>query len=604
MTEGRHRFLHARSRVVSCVALIALTTCTARGGVRRTEPRRAVHYALADHLERAEVRHGERLVVDLGTPGGAKYTRGGWRTGFVPGSVDGTSAVTARGGTAALVLPVEFEGPGRVAIRLRVGGGGWVSFWLDGEKIRDAGVPEGQWHTVKVDLPGDLGGRGEHLLSMTYPDRLDVDGFRVGPRDATRPPSGPRKGEAPDPGWDETPPRRIDEGEAAPIVFMAPGWSLGWSFEVPEDGRFLARLRGDGRGWVKVVVEEDGRPATEVTRLLTSRKGRDVDVDLSHLEGRVVRLHLVAGGDAAARVATPRIVARHDAEERSLPPPPRNVLLFLVDTVRADALSPYAPGTRVRTPGLDAFASRSAVFSASHSQANLTKPSVATLLTSMLPWQHRAYVHSAVLSDSVVLLPEHLGPHGFHTEAIVTNGYISDQFGFRQGWDTFSHSTQTGHNRAELVADDVLAWLDERESAFEPFFLYVHTVDPHSPYDPPGDQLRLYDDRPYCGTATFDANPFLLADVREGEVQLGERDVEHLRALYDGEITYHDIHFARIVEGLRHGGSPVTPCSCSWRTTARSSSITAAWVTATPSGRSSCTCPSSSTGPASRTGAW
>ena len=127
---------------------------------------------------------------------------------------------------------------------------------------------------------------------------------------------------------------------------------------------------------------------------------------------------------------------------------------------------------------------------------------------------------------------------------------MSDRFGFEQGWHTYrNYIREARRNDAEFVAADVLQWLDHREDT-RPFFLYVHTIDPHVPYRRREDTLALYGDPRYAGPAAVANNADLLGRVKLGRVTLAAPDRAHLEALYDGEITYHDIHFQSIMDGL------------------------------------------------------
>ena len=233
---------------------------------------------------------------------------------------------------------------------------------------------------------------------------------------------------------------------------------------------------------------------------------------------------------------------------------PTNLLVVLVDTLRADKLGPYDPETRVRTPGLDAFVRDATTFARAHSQENWTKPSVATLLSGLMPWEHTATQHESVVPAAITMLPELLKAHGFQTGSFIANGYVSDRFGFDQGWDSYRNYIREGRRtHAEHVAGDVLAWLDRRDTE-RPFFLYVHTIDPHVPYRPPDDDLALYGDPDYRGVVDFSRDRTLLENIKQGSIRLNARDREHLEALYDGEITYHDRHFRSILDGLERRG--------------------------------------------------
>jgi len=95
--------------------------------------------------------------------------------------------------------------------------------------------------------------------------------------------------------------------------------------------------------------------------------------------------------------------------------------------------------------------------------------------------------------------------------------------------------------------------LDKRPKD-KPFFLYMHTIDPHVPYRPPQSFLEMYDPDPYAGPVDFRKTNELLEKIKIGSMKLNARDKVHLEALYDGEISYHDVHFAATLRALKERG--------------------------------------------------
>ncbi|MEM7607723.1 MAG: sulfatase, partial [Myxococcota bacterium] len=339
-----------------------------------------------------------------------------------------------------------------------------------------------------------------------------------------------------------------------------------WPLDVPE-GSELA-LGGSGRAVVRWGTEDerasapaeaghgwtDVAPSTGEASLRWQELGRgELPIRANLRRGfGVLRLEFEGEGSLTdARVLRGAPLAAFEAGPATRP---TNVLVFLVDTVRADKLRPFNESTRVRTPGLDRWSQSAGVFRAARTQENWTKPSVATLLSGLFPWQHTAASGEAVLPDSVEILSERLREEGFATAAFVCNGYVSDAFGFRQGWGSFRNYLREGRRtQARFVAADVLEWLDGRDEE-KPFFLYVHTIDPHVPYLPPPELLAEYDPDPYSGPVDFGRDRLLLEKIKSGRLRTNARDRRRLEALYDGEITYHDVHFASILEGLQRRG--------------------------------------------------
>ncbi|MBC7172490.1 MAG: sulfatase, partial [Polyangiaceae bacterium] len=232
--------------------------------------------------------------------------------------------------------------------------------------------------------------------------------------------------------------------------------------------------------------------------------------------------------------------------------PAKHVVIFVADTLRADRVPPLAD-RRLRSPSLEAHAQGAMVFERAYAASNWTKPSVATLMTGVLPQEHRALTHNARLEESYVLIGERLQEAGFYTAGVVTNGYVSKNFGFGSGWDRMLHSVETSRSRGDLVAADVARVLRERPKD-RPLFLYIHTTDVHAPYSPPRRDLAKYDARAYRGPIDFRRNRMLLQEIIDGIIPLGLRDRDRLVALYDGGVTYHDRQFARIRQALERSG--------------------------------------------------
>ncbi len=502
-----------------------------------TAPRHRVRFDLAEHLERAEVREGENLFVDLGTPAGDKYTLGGWSMSARAHELDETRAILGRGTKLKLQLP--FTGTdATLTLRLKALHSSRLVLYVNGRDLATIEAPRDEFGIVRVNIAADRLRDGENELMIRSRGSRSVPGT-----------AGGRSGVAVD--WMRIGPRG-DEG-IAPVGRLAmidrgvsalrvpDGWSLGFASVVPEGGRLRAVIAGEGELTVKAV-----RDGEETLTVATSRAGR-LDVPLDALAGDLTRLDLHANGSLV--LLRPVIVTQ---DHREVPEftRPRNVLLYLIDTLRADKLSPYNQQTRVETPGLARFLEAASTMASARSQENWTKPSVATLLSSLMPWQHTATQSDSVVPRSVELLPEILMERGFYTGSFIANGYVSDRFGFRQGWDTYRNYIREGRRtRAEFVAADVLEWLDARP-AESPFFLYVHTIDPHVPYRPPSSILARYAPANYEGPVSFRRDPAFLENVKLGRISLGARDRQYLEALYDGEITYHDTHFAAILDAL------------------------------------------------------
>ena len=166
-----------------------------------------------------------------------------------------------------------------------------------------------------------------------------------------------------------------------------------------------------------------------------------------------------------------------------------NVLLIVVDTLRADRISAYGYA-RETTPVLDALAEQGVLASDVTAQASWTKPS----MVSMFQGRYVTSYRDAFFEDTPTLA-ETFQRAGYHTLGIVGNGLLSEKTGFDRGFDHYeSRSKKIGQGgrtlpareAAELIGDAAapLEFATERRPDDEhvPFFAYLHFMDPHGPY--------------------------------------------------------------------------------------------------------------------------
>lgn len=167
-----------------------------------------------------------------------------------------------------------------------------------------------------------------------------------------------------------------------------------------------------------------------------------------------------------------------------------NLVLLMVDTLRADWLEPYGYGEPV-SPELQRWASRGIVFERALAQSSWTKMSMASLFTSLWPRTHGVELSTDGLGEGALLLAEVLRDAGYATAAVQSNGWLEQSFGFQQGFDHYVFP------RAWSVKQFSSAWphrdrvLEEASRLLEahdpeqPLFLYLHFMDVHEYASPP-----------------------------------------------------------------------------------------------------------------------
>jgi choline-sulfatase len=270
---------------------------------------------------------------------------------------------------------------------------------------------------------------------------------------------------------------------------------------------------------------------------------------------RHIRLLLVTGPIAVLAACLVSGCADRPAEQPS--PPPPDVVLVTIDTLRADRVGVYG-GVAAATPNLDRLAHRGVTFMDATAHAPLTLPSHASILTGQYPTRHLVRDNGGfALPARSQTLAETLRPRGYHTAAFVSSYVLNRSTGLARGFDTYGDHFDTAaphlslsslQRRGPEVARDAVDWL---ASAPRPFFLWVHFYDPHAPYDPPPAFGARFPGRAYEGeVATSDwalgevlravdkrsTNAFVIVTADHGE-SLGEHgEPEHGIFLYDATL--------------------------------------------------------------------
>jgi arylsulfatase A-like enzyme/Flp pilus assembly protein TadD len=189
-----------------------------------------------------------------------------------------------------------------------------------------------------------------------------------------------------------------------------------------------------------------------------------------------------------------------------------NVLFVTVDTLRADRLPAYGR-KGVRTPALDALATRAAVFERAYATTPLTLPSHTTIFSGTYPLRHGVRDNGGFLVPAgLPLLAEHFRARDYQTAAFVAAFVLDSRWGLDRGFDVYHDDFDT--RKANLVSigdierpggevvDAALAWLDRRDAS-RPYFLWVHLFDPHAPYAPPPPFAQEYAKTPYLGEIAY-----------------------------------------------------------------------------------------------------
>ncbi len=245
-----------------------------------------------------------------------------------------------------------------------------------------------------------------------------------------------------------------------------------------------------------------------------------------------------------------------------------SVVLIVVDTLRADAIGVYG-SRRPTSPEIDAWAAGGAVFEHAYSVSPWTLTTFGTLLMGELPSTHLAGTFQKAkdgatspkkkfrrLARELPSLAERLSEAGLATGAVISNSFLSPQFGIDRGFDEydFRRSTKKRIRRADRAVDRALEWIDERRGST--FFLILHLMDPHITYDPPEfTRGRFSESVPKTGNPRRTGLPALRRLLRKGK----RPDMAYLRALYDEEVAFVDAQLGRFLAALDRQGQGQPP---------------------------------------------
>jgi len=370
-------------------------------------------------------------------------------------------------------------------------------------------------------------------------------------------------------------------------IIAPPETVVRYRIEVPADavlryGSGVARdtERDRNAAAVNFEVAIDGRRvasrSVNPARSRHHRRWFDDRLSLAPYAGRTIELTLttrrasrrpLAGTPAwsAVRVVREHRIARQPA--RSDAP---NLIVLLVDTLRADRLGIYghAPSP---SPNLDALAAGGLVFEHSIAQAPWTMPSVASIFTGLHPRAHGVLGGSvdwgrppgtdeaadfAYLSDRVPTFAALALHGGVTTFAISTNPTIAPGTNLGRGFETFvllEGRDRQRWARAAEVNDRFLAWT--RTHRKHRFLAYLHYMDVHEPYEP----LARGDSRPSppagARRAVQRGRIHPLRAQRRGEGSpLAPSEIQYLQSLYDGEIRGWDAALGDLLDGLERLG--------------------------------------------------
>ncbi|MGE3292119.1 MAG: sulfatase [Geminicoccaceae bacterium] len=322
-------------------------------------------------------------------------------------------------------------------------------------------------------------------------------------------------------------------GELRPVLFMRPEQELEFPVRVPArqprlDLGMGVLLEGRALRFGVTIVRPDGHaePLQDV-EVRSASEWRDARIDLARFAGEEVKLRLHVSGD-------PANVGFWSSPTLSGTPPDRfNVIVLVEDAQRADHLSLYGYASDTTPFKKRLGAERGIVFEQAVSQATKTRPSAAAYMTGLYPTANGLWHFSDVLSDRHLTLAEILRAQGYVTASFLQNGNVGPFAGLHQGFDRVTDLSPEGSTtEVAFNGEAVTRWLNAHSD--RNFFLYLHAIDPHAPYDPVSPFREQY-----AAEAPTDGTPVKRSRFYDAP-WVEKPSMELRRKLYDAEIAHND----------------------------------------------------------------
>ena len=270
-----------------------------------------------------------------------------------------------------------------------------------------------------------------------------------------------------------------------------------------------------------------------------------------------------------------------------------NILLVVMDTVRADHVSVYGYA-RETTPYLREFAREATVYERAIACDGFTLPTHASMFTGVYPGWHGAtvtpqYPYGSPLPQRSQTLASVLRANGYWTaEAVANYGYLGTALGLTQGFTLtqarrampLSDSSRpfylresvkkllaaagntTAFDQYRLLATDInrhaLSMIEQSRNPQVPFFLFLNYMDAHVPYIPPSPFRTRFSDtdrnsKPVV-EETYEAYTAIKDAVNSGKRSLNENEKRYMMSQYDAGIAFMDSAVGDLLKRLRELG--------------------------------------------------
>ncbi|HEY5948791.1 MAG TPA: sulfatase-like hydrolase/transferase, partial [Kofleriaceae bacterium] len=492
-------------------------------------------YSLVDNRLSGHLMRNGGLLVPGGSAGFAKYVRfgnlmkGGKRTWDLrqqEGEVK-VARITGKSGTVFVPLTAAQAGRNTLRIRAFAQDDGAVSVRVNENKDLNGQLTKG-WSTVELQVPAGQLKEGENSIAIfTKSSSTSVAWLQVGAQAAV--------------GEDGA--VKFFESGSKSLVLPKDG-GMTWFVAVPEKAKLTGDL-SDGACTVNVVATADDGATLE-----GKLSGIGSAIDLGAMAGKAARLDLEPTGCPQAQLSNAALVVPGPAPVVKRADPPKHIVFVIMDSLRADRVRLFNPKARAEVPNWEKLAESSTVFMTHYVQGNESQVSHASMWSSAYLAKHKASEMKDKLDSKFMTIDEVAKKANKYAAGASANGYIRPERGFGTSWDQFvNHITKSLGLKGADVMEKGISFITPKKD--QPWFLYLGLIDTHVTWRAKSPWIEKYDGG-YKGK--FETS---YGDDGKGGSNgkgLSEKEQNHVRALYDSNISYQDDLLGKLVEQLQSWG--------------------------------------------------
>lgn len=230
----------------------------------------------------------------------------------------------------------------------------------------------------------------------------------------------------------------------------------------------------------------------------------------------------------------------------------KNLVLIVLDSVTAGHLR-HAEASASYTPTVDRLRKNSLSLPNFTATSSWTKPTVASILTGLMPLVHKVQTPRSILDEQYDLLPEILKRAGYVSLGVVSHTFLNEKSGYSQGFDKYYQVNNRGNTHravtSTLIADRAINWLEQVQGN-KPFFMFLHFFDPHFNFID-HQEFNLADQ--YADKSQITSRMSMNAIMRRAK-SFSSDDLKYIKLMHAEEIALVDQQIGRVVNMLEKLG--------------------------------------------------